>query len=130
MKFRTAEQKNNILLSTLKGSIVAVSLTLIMILVFAMLIRFFNINDNWIFPVNQVIKIVSLFFGICISIKQLKQNGFLQGVLVAITYFIINYFIFSILQGYFAITMSNIYDLLLTTIMGGIIGIIIINLKR
>ena len=45
--------KKNIFLDILKGALVAVSATLILILVFAVLVRFFSIPDGWIFPINQ-----------------------------------------------------------------------------
>ena len=123
-------KKDNLFVSILKGTIAAVSLTLILILLFAVLIRFVNIPDGWIFPVNQVIKIVSLFVGVLIAIKGNHEKGFIKGILLGITYCVLSYLIFSILQGSFAFKLTNLYDLLLTSLMGGLIGIIAVNIKK
>lgn len=130
MSTKTIIKKSNLFLSVIKGTLVAVSLTLILILAFALLIRLFNINDNWIFPVNQVIKIISLFAGIITMIKGNSEKGFIKGILLGLTYFIISLIVFSILQGSVTFRLSNMYDLLLTTLMGGLIGIILVNVIR
>ncbi len=117
-------------LAYLTGTLLAISITLILILVFALFIRFFDISNAWIFPVNQVIKIVSLFFGIYVTLKKLKSQGLLNGVIVATLYFVINYVIFAILQGKISFVLSNFYDLILTIAMGGLIGIIVVNIIK
>ncbi|MBQ7352095.1 MAG: TIGR04086 family membrane protein [Clostridia bacterium] len=122
--------KRKDLLSILSGTIVAIATTLILILLFALLIRFVNISENFIFPVNQVIKVISMIVGVLVFIKKQPQNGFLKGVLLGLTYYILSYIIFSILQGGFALSLNNFYDLILTTLMGGLIGIIIINILK
>lgn len=123
-------EKKNIVISVLSGTIVAISTTLVLILLFALLIRFFNINDNWIFPTNQIIKIISMFVGGFVFLKKHNKNGFLKGVFMGMVYYILSYIIFSILQGGFYLNISNFYDLVLTTLMGGLVGIIVVNLIR
>ena len=122
--------KKNIFLDILKGALVAVSATLILILVFAVLVRFFCIPDGWIFPINQVIKVISLIFGTIVMLKTTKEKGFVKGLILGLVYFVLSYFVFSILQGNFKISIKNIYDLVLTTLMGGLLGIIIVNIKK
>ena len=130
MKTKNLSIKNSNMLNLLKGTLAAVSTTLILILLFALLIRFFDISDSWIFPVNQVIKVISLFVGIISTIKLDSKNGFLKGLLLAISYFLLSYIVFSILQGRLAFALTNLYDFLITALMGGIIGIIVVNIKR
>ena len=114
-------------LAILSGTIISIALTLVLILLFAVIIRFLNVPDKAIFPVNQIIKIVSLFIGISIVLKKTKNKGFLFGVLLGLIYFILSFLVFSILQGSFSLSLNNFYDLLLTSLMGGIRGIILIN---
>lgn len=130
MKTKNLSIKNSNILNLLKGTLAAVSTTLILILLFALLIRFFDISDSWIFPVNQVIKVISLFVGIISTIKVDAKNGFIKGLLLAISYFLLSYIVFSILQGRLAFALTNLYDFLITALMGGIIGIIVVNIKR
>ena len=130
MKTKSLQIKNNLFLSILKGTIVSLSFTLILILLFALIIRFFNVSDNWIFPINQVIKLVSIFAGIITVLKFTNGKGFIKGLLFGFVYFLISFLTFSILQGKISFDSGNFYDLVLTTFMSGLIGIIVVNLKK
>ena len=119
--------KKNSFLNYLKGALTAVSATLIMILLFAVIVRFFNVSDSWIFPINQVIKVISIILGLVVMLKD-NSKGFLKGLILGLIYFVLSFLIFSILQGKFSISIKNLYDLILTTLMGGLAGIIIVNI--
>ena len=127
---KTKSLNKNNWISVLGGVITAISITLILILLFAVFIRFLNIPDSWIFPVNQVIKVISLFFGAWVVIKNTKQKGLIYGLLLGFTYYIINFALFSILKGSFSISINNFYDLILTTLSSGIIGIILVHIFK
>lgn len=116
--------------AVLSGTIVSICVTLVLILLFAVLIRFCNISDSWIFPVNQIIKVLSMFVGAIIFLKKQNKNGFLKGLILGLSYFVLSFIVFSILQGSFALSLSNLYDLILTTLMGGLIGIIVVNVIK
>ena len=62
--------KNTLVISILKGSLTAVCVSLIGILIFAFLLKFTNISDSIISPVNQVIKGVSVFLGVFLGLKK------------------------------------------------------------
>lgn len=124
------DKKKHIILKLLNGTTIAVSLTLILILLFAVIIRFTGINDRIIFPVNQAIKIISIFVGTIIALKGLKEKGLIKGLFIGFAYYVISYITFSILQSSFVITLSNVFDLLLTTVMGGLIGLIVVHIGK
>ena len=124
------DEKRSLLISIFNGTIVALSVTLVLILGFALIIRFFNVNESLIFPVNQIIKVISLLIGCFTFLKKNSKKGFIKGLLIGLLYYVLSYIIFSILQGSFSINISNFYDLILTTLMSGIIGIIIVNCIR
>jgi putative membrane protein (TIGR04086 family) len=125
-----AQNKKQDMISILGGTIVSIAITLILILLFALLIRFFDISDNLIFPINQVIKVISMIIGISVLLRKNKSYGFLKGILLGLLYFVLSYIIFSILQGSFSWSFNNFFDLLLTMLMGGLIGIILVNIGR
>jgi putative membrane protein (TIGR04086 family) len=127
---RDLVKHENIIVSIIKGAVVSVAVTLVLILAFALIIRFFNVNDNIIFPVNQVIKVVSLFVGVMILTKGNKEKGLLKGVLLGLIYFVLSFALFSILQGDFSFQLSNFYDLILTSLMGGIVGLIAVHIGK
>lgn len=126
---KSREGKSNYL-SLFSGTIISIAVTLVLILLFAILIRFFNIGQRWIFPVNQIIKVISLIIGSWIILKSKPEKGFLKGMLLGVLYFVLNFVIFSILQGDFNFSFSNLYDLVLTILMGGLIGIIEVNILK
>lgn len=123
-------KRKNLLIDVIKGALVSVSITLVLILLFAVIVRFLNISDSWIFPINQVIKVISIIFGVIVLLKNNREKGFLKGLLLGIIYFLLSFFVFSILQGNFSFALKNLYDLLLTTLMGGLVGIIYVNIKK
>jgi len=125
-----SEGKKLGLLHIIGGAIVSISVTLVLILLFAVFIRYFNIKDNFIFPVNQIIKIISIIIFCFILLKKHVSHGFIKGIILGIVYFVLSYLIFSILQGYFSFDIKNLYDFILTTIMGGLIGIILVNIIK
>ena len=123
-------KKENIIVSIIKGAVVSVATTLVFILAFALIIRFFNVSDNIIFPINQIIKVVSLFVGVMVLTKGNKEKGLIKGLLLGLVYFVLSVTIFSILQGSFSFTLNNFYDLLLTSLMGGIVGLIAVHIGK
>lgn len=117
-------------LQILKGAIFAVSISLVGILLFALLIKFTNLNEKWILPINQVIKIVSIFFGIMLAFDKGTNKGFLKGMLIGFIYTVLAYVVFSILARQFSFTLNSITDMIFGAIIGGISGIIVINIKK
>lgn len=117
-------------LQILKGAIFAVSISLVGILLFALLIKFTNLNEKWILPINQVIKIVSIFFGIMLAFNRGTNKGFLKGMLIGFIYTVLAYVVFSILARQFNFTLNSITDMIFGAIIGGISGIIVINIKK
>lgn len=125
-----ASTKKNNILKMISGVAVSISLTLILILLFALFIRFVGIDDKFIFPINQVIKVISLFVGVFVVLKGNKEKGLIKGLLLGFAYYLISYILFAILQGGFTLSISSLYDLILTTLMGGIIGLIVVHIGK
>ncbi len=117
-------------LQVLKGSITAVSITLVLILLFALLLRFTNISDKVIMPVNQVIKVVSIFFGVYSALKYHKEKGWVKGMLIGLTYSVLAFVVFAILSSSINFGWSTLLDVIFGAIVGGIVGVIVVNMKR
>lgn len=124
------EKKQNGALKLISGVVVGICVTLISILLFAVVIRFVGIDDKFIFPINQVIKVISLFVAMTIVLKGNKEKGLYKGLIVGFAYYALSFVVFAILQGKIAVSMSNLYDLLLTTLMGGIVGLIVVHIGK
>ena len=132
MKMKTQKDAffKPLILPVLKGSLVALCVSLVGILVFAFLLKFTNISDSVISPVNQVIKGVSVFLGVFIGLKKKKDLGLVSGFLIGVVFTIVAFLTFSILDGQFCFDRTLLNDLIFGGVMGGICGVICVNLKK
>lgn len=130
MSSEALKNNKNKYLKILSGVAVSVSVTLILILLFALFIRFVGIDDKFIFPINQVIKVISLFIGAFTCLKGNKEKGLIKGIILGFAYYLISYILFAILQGGISFGWTNFYDLTLTTLMSGIVGLIVVHIGK
>lgn len=128
-KVEKVEQKNFIV-SITKGTLIAISFSLVAIFIFALLIKFLNINDSVITPVNQVIKILSILFACFITFKKDRNKGLFKGLLIGLLYTVFAFLIFSALSRSFQLSYSLITDIIFGTLIGGLCGILGVNLRR
>lgn len=117
------------ILRIVNGSITAIILTLILLLVFAMILTYTDIKENTINPVIIVITGISILVGSSVSTLKIKKNGLINGFLVGLIYIITIYLISSITRTGFKLNLYSIIMILVSTIMGMIGGIIGVNLK-
>ena len=122
--------KNFYISKIVYGAISALAFSLALILVFALLLRFFNIDVSFVMPINQAIKILSILLGVFIGLKGNKSKGFIKGVLIGILYAMLAYFIFGILSLKFNFSLSMLIDIVACSIIGGISGIIGVNIGK
>lgn len=128
---KTKKFKNNsILMCSLKGSLIATAVSLIGILFFAFVIKMFGITDEFLKPVNQVIKGISILVGVFAGLGIDKEKGLLTGVIIGLCYTLLAFVIFSALNGSFNMDKSLLNDVLFGGITGSICGIIAVNLKK
>ncbi len=108
---------------------VSLIVSLVLILLFALLIKWFNWSDAIISPANIVIKIISIAIGVLIVTKD-GSAGAVKGAILGAVYIILCFVVFSILNGSMIINISLLYDSILGVIVGGILGIISVTLKK
>ena len=124
-----AEKKGNVALELITASIIAVLISLILILLGALIIKWLNLSDGWLMPINQVIKAVSLLAGALIAFKD-RRKGWLKGLALGVIYVILAFLIFSLIAMTFKIDISLLWDLLLGAGMGLICGVIAVNVRK
>lgn len=115
------------MLKILKSALICVLISLGLILIFAISLKFIDISDVVIKIINQVIKIISIFFGVFFCQKTDKSRGLIKGILIGVIYSIFAYFVFSILNSKISFGLCNILDMLFSAIFGGICGIFCAN---
>ena len=114
----------------LKGTLISLCISLVLVLVFAFLLKFTNIPDTAIAPVNQVIKGLSIFLGVFIGMKKSKELGLVCGLLIGLCYTLLAFLVFSILSGSFVVDLTLFTDLIFGAVIGSICGIICVNIKK
>lgn len=118
------------LLAIIKGSLIALCISLVGILIFAFILKFASISDKAIRPINQIIKGVSVLIGVFVAMRKVDKMGLVGGLLIGLVYTILAFVVFSILDGNFEFNLTLLNDLLFGGIMGAICGIIAVNVKK
>lgn len=121
------ENVKGFVFETLKGVILAVIITLVSILFFALIVKFAGLGGGVIKAVNQFIKIISLFLGCFFKIKGGK--GLVKGVLVGIFYTVFIYLVFTVIGGG-AFGTGFLLDIAFGLVVGAVSGVVAVNLKR
>ena len=115
----------NLLKGTAAGLIVTVAA-----LLFALLVKLFHIGDGAIPAVNMVIKIGSIFVGVLVTLKFIKERGYLAGGLTGVLYILLSFAIFSLFKGDWSALETLVVDLLTGLAAGLLSGILIANIKK
>lgn len=113
----------------IKGSVTAIILTLLLLLIFAIILTYTSLKESVINPVIIVISVISILIGSSISTLKISKNGLLNGGLVGIIYILTIYLLSSITSSGFGINLYSIIMMILSIIAGMIGGIIGVNMK-
>ena len=130
INIKSSNMKNSMIGFIAKGTMIALCVSLVLVLVFAFLLKFTNISDSAIAPVNQVIKGVSIFLGVFIGLKKCKELGLVSGLLIGFIYTLLAFLVFSILRGGFTFDITLLTDWVFGAVIGAICGIISVNIKK
>lgn len=130
INIQSAKNKYPIIGFIAKGVLIALCTSLVLVLVFAFLLKFTNISDSAIAPVNQVIKGISIFLGVFVGLKKCKELGLVSGLLIGFIYTLVAFLVFSILSGAFSFDITLLIDTVFGAVIGAICGIISVNIKK
>ena len=124
---KTEFSKN--IMRIVRGSVIAIFISLILLLVFAMLLTYTNIAENTINPVIIVITGISILIGSGISTLKIRKNGLLNGGLVGLIYILTIYILSGLTGSGFGVNINSIIMIVVSIIAGMIGGIIGVNFK-
>ena len=123
-------KNKNFIFALMKATFISILISLIGILIFALFLKFVDINDGWIMPINQVIKVISIFFGVKSVMKSSEGKGLVKGLILGLTYTIFAFIAFSLLSSSFVFDVTLLFDTLFGCIIGAICGIICVSTKN
>ena len=113
--------------SVIKATFLTVIVSLIGVLLFALLVKFADVPDIAIKIVNQFIKVVAVFCGCYFSLS--GDKGLFKGITTGLISTLMLYLIFSRLSGAEVFGVKTLIDLIFVAVIGGISGIIAVNLR-
>ncbi len=114
-------------LDILSASLVAMLFTLLLVLVFALVVRLASPNETGMIVGNCAIRLVSVFAGVLIAFRN-PSLGALKGALSGLLYFLLTVFVLAAADG-FKNADFNVVDFVATVIAGTVSGIIAVNTR-
>lgn len=115
------------IVSFLFGVVVSVAITLGLLLLFSLFVKIFSLPSTVIRPVNQVVKAAGVLAAIFMSVK---DKGITSGAVIGLLYGLTTNVVFGLIGDSFAVNLSFFVDLLFCSIVGGIGGVLCVNLKN
>lgn len=113
-----------------KGYILSLILSLICIFIYAIVLVNTNIQESTIKPVIITITAISILIGSSISGIRIKKNGIVNGLCVGGLYIASLYILSSIAITGFSVNVNCLIIMGIGVIVGGIGGIIGVNIKK
>lgn len=114
--------------SILQGVLRAVIFTVIMLLMFAVILTFKNINEGISSTIYLSITILSIMYGTIYSSKKINKKGWLVGIIVAFLYILIMYIISIISGNTLTFGKDKFFRILLAMLVGMLSGMLGVNL--
>jgi putative membrane protein (TIGR04086 family) len=116
------------ILQITKAVALSVIVALASVLIFTFIIQIFSLPSSVIKPVNQVIKILCIVAGGMFFIRD--DGGLLKGGIYGVLAVIFTYLLFGIIAGQFTFSWTTIVEFIFGGIIGGIVGVIAVNIKK
>ena len=123
------KNKENFVISlkdVLGATLISLLSSLLFVLLFALIIRWADLDEKVIVPVNYVIKFLSIFLGVMIMFKD-NKNGILKGLIAGAVFMLLSFLIFNAMDGFKSVNFNWI-DLIFIPAGGAISGIIKVNI--
>ena len=121
---------SNFLLQLIKSAVLGVVVSVILVLIFAFVLKFVELGDTVISIANQLIKIISIFIATISLIKKSPYKILFKSCLLGAVYMLLTFILFSALRGEYHFTASTILDISIGAITGIIIAIILNVFKK
>ena len=125
----TKEKSNSNLIKIIKGSAIAIVLSLIFLTIYAAILSFTSVSETTMVPVVLVLTGISILIGSSMSSISIKRQGIINGGLVGLIYVLFLYIVSSIAGIGFGLNMNAIIMLVVGVITGMIGGVIGVNMK-
>ena len=115
--------------AVLRGVLVAASVTVLGVALFALLLNWWNVSDRAVTAINQVVKFVSILAGVTSAMRGGESGGALRGACVGLLYMALGIVCYSLLMGESPRLTAYLADLGMGLAAGGLFGMILSTRK-
>lgn len=115
------------LTTILKASLIGVVVSILLVLLFAFVLKFVDLNSGVISLVDQIIKVVSIVVAVIILNKTTTEGLLVKSIIAGAIYSLITFIVFSILNGGFSFGLGILTDIAFSSLVGGV-GAILLNI--
>lgn len=115
------------LIQIAKAVVLSVLFCLAAALVFSLVLKFANLSDSVIKPVNQCIKAFAVLFGCFFALR--GEKGWLKGLCVGLLTVMLTYLVFAMIGGDFSFSWLIFAELAFGAVAGVLSGIIAVNVR-
>lgn len=123
-------ENNNYFKCVLKGTVGAILLTFIGIVILSGFMTKFVFSRHMFNVLYMVISLVSLAYGALIAARKKKSKGMFVGSSVTIFYFAIIYIVCSIINGGVNFNMLELFKFIASLIIGALGGVLGVNMQE
>lgn len=110
--------------SMIKGVLLAIAATAVLVAVFALVISLVDISDGAVRGVNQGIKLLAIVLGVLAAVSPGADGGTLRGALVGLIYMAAGVLVYALLTAQSLTAYTYLADLLLGVAAGGLTGML------
>ncbi|MBR5110806.1 MAG: TIGR04086 family membrane protein [Clostridia bacterium] len=112
-----------------RGLLLSVAATVAMVVLFALIISFFDVQDGLIRVVNQLIKVGAIFLGVSIAVPRGDSGGIRRGALLGLLYMGVGVLVYALLSRQMFSRLGYLTDVLMGIAAGGLSGMLLGSLK-
>lgn len=127
MNYEETTTKSNSFMKIIKGSIISIVISIILLFIFAIILTYTNVSESVMVPVIICITAVSILIGGVICSSNIRKNGLFNGGLVGVIYILVLYLISSFITGKFNFSTYSIIMILVSIASGALGGIFGVN---
>ena len=111
-----------------KGVLLSLGTALLLAVIFAVILRAAAWGENVIYPVNQMIKGISIAVGALFFVR--GEKGWLKGGVIGLLFTALSYLAFSSLGGDFSLSWLIFLELAVAFLVGAIGGSLAVNVRK
>jgi len=116
--------------TVLKSSLIGVIVSILLVLLFAFVLKFVDLSAGTISFVDQIIKVLSIAVAVILLNRQNNGNLLAKSLFVGAVYSVLTFVVFSILNGGINFSLAIFTDIVFSALVGGVVAILLNIIKK